>query len=161
MALRFAKDGHGIKRMESQDPSTLDLVHAAQAGNRSALEALFDRYLPRVRQIVAVRAGVRLKQLGELEDIVQESLVKVFQGLKRIQKDSQAAFRNWLARCVECEVVDHLRRLQAQKRGAGKLRRFADCDKGSLFSSVFAGREPTPSRLAMGREMEEKLEAAL
>ena len=59
--------------------ATLELVGAAQKGDRSALEALFERYLPRVRQIVALRMGRRLNQVVEFDDIAQDVLLKVFQ----------------------------------------------------------------------------------
>ena len=80
--------------------ATLELVGAAQKGDRSALEALFERYLPRVRQIVAVRMGRRLNQVVEFDDIAQDVLLKVFQGLDRFEQKSEGSFRNWLANCA-------------------------------------------------------------
>src|SRR5262245_12995939 len=92
-------------RHESQ-VETILLVRAAQRGDAEALEALFTRYLPRVRQIVALRLGWRLRQLLEVDDIVQEVLLDAFQGLGQFEPRSEGSFRNWLARTVEREIVD-------------------------------------------------------
>ncbi len=49
--------------MVYDDPTTC-LVLAAQGGDRDALEGLFRRYLPRVRQIVALRLGYSLRDFA-------------------------------------------------------------------------------------------------
>jgi RNA polymerase sigma-70 factor (ECF subfamily) len=147
--------------MPSVPDETVKLVRAAQGGDRRALEDLFERYQPRVRQIVALRVGRRLRQLGELEDIAQEALLKAFQGLDRFEQRSEGSFRNWLASCVECEIRMHLRAAAAQKRGGGKVRRFGDADSALLVSSLFAGNEPSPSDVARAAELSERLEATL
>jgi RNA polymerase sigma-70 factor (subfamily 1) len=147
--------------MDGGSARTFELVRAAQAGDRRALEDLFARYLPRVRQIVALRMGRRLRELEDVDDVAQDVLLKAFQGLERFEQRSEGAFRNWLAACVECEIADKARRAGARKRGGGKVRRFADCESGLLISSVFAGREPTPSAVARARELAERIEEAL
>src|SRR5262245_13491099 len=98
---RDRDQGIDIDMVDWDLAGTLQLVHSAQKGEVAARDQLFRRYLPRVRQIVAVRARISLRDLDEHEDIVQESLLKVFQGLRRIDKDTEAAFRNWVACCVE------------------------------------------------------------
>jgi hypothetical protein len=106
---------------------TLVLVGAAQKGDRNALESLFERYLPRVRRTAALRTGRRLNQFVEFDDIAQDALIKVFQGLDRFEQKFEGSFRNWLANCVQCEIADQARRAVAKKRGGGKVRRFGDC----------------------------------
>ncbi|MBI4606734.1 MAG: sigma-70 family RNA polymerase sigma factor [Planctomycetes bacterium] len=140
---------------------TLNLVRAAQGGDSAALERLFARCLPRVRQIVALRMGRRLREMLEIEDLVQEVLLKVLKGLERFEQRSEGGFSNWLAKLVECEVIDQRRRGERRKRGGGRVRRFTDLDSSVLVSSIMAGREPTPSALARAEELTEKLEEAL
>jgi len=150
--------------VESNDPAlrnTISLVKSAQQGSRKALEDLFCRYLPRVRQIVALRLGYRQRLFVEVEDIVQDTLLKVFEGLHRFEQRSEGSFRNWLARCVECQIVDSAREMGAKKRGAGGAKRFADIRGETLTSSVFPAEGPTPSKVAQGKEAQEKLEEAL
>lgn len=44
--------------MDATFHHTVSLVKKAQDGDRQAMEDLFVRYLPRVRQIVALRLGM-------------------------------------------------------------------------------------------------------
>ncbi|MBI4606901.1 MAG: sigma-70 family RNA polymerase sigma factor [Planctomycetes bacterium] len=141
--------------------TTLRLVDAAQKGDSRALEDLFTRYLPRVRQIVALRLGRKLRQLLEVEDVVQETLLVVLRGLHRFEARDEGSFRNWLARCVECEIATQARKHGAKKRGAGKALRFGDRDATLLHSSMIAAPGASPSQLARARELSERIEAAL
>ncbi len=141
--------------------STIQLVSAAQDGDRSAMERLFTRYLPRVRQIVALRMGRRLGRFMETDDIAQEALLKAFNGLDRFEHKSEGSFRNWLARCVECEIKDQVRKVDAKKRGAGKVYRFGDCSSDILVSSIFAGSGPSPSQVVQAADLETEIEEAL
>ncbi len=140
---------------------TAPLILAAQKGDRKALERLFARYLPRVRAIAALRMGRRMQELFDLEDVVQEALLKAFQGLGRFEHKSEGCFRNWLACCVEREVANCARKAGAKKRGCGQVRRFADFNSGDLTTSIFAGKSPTPSAVVQGAEMENKVEEAI
>lgn len=141
--------------------ATICLVGAAKKGDRQALESLFARYLPRVRQIVALRLGQRQRKFLEVEDVVQETLYTIFRDLDRFEQTSEGSFRNWLAKCVECKIVDLARNVEAKKRGGGQVRRFGDFAGESLSGSIFAGKCPTPSQVAQAKETEERLEAAL
>jgi RNA polymerase sigma-70 factor (ECF subfamily) len=141
--------------------ATIQLVQAAKGGDRASLEKLFARYLPRVRQIVALRLGQRLSQFIEHEDVAQEVLLKVFQGLERFEERSESSFRHWLSRCVECEIVDQSRRAAARKRGGGQVRRFADCGQESFLSSILADSGPSPSAALRAAEVELQLEQAI
>lgn len=146
---------------EQEFQTTIRLVAAAQGGNSTAFEDLFRRYLPRVRRIVALRMGTRLRQFFDMEDIVQESLLKVFQSIGRFDHQTEGSFRHWMARCVECEVIDSARRMEAQKRGANKVRRFGDCGSEMTMIHVPVSRGPTPSGVVQARELEERLDEAL
>ena len=141
--------------------TTVVLVRDAQKGDRDALDSLFDRYLPRVRQIVALRMGQRLRQFTELDDLAQEALLSAFQGLERFEHQSEGSFRNWLARCVECAIVDCRRGADAAKRGGGNVRLFGDIDTEGFLSGILPGEGPTPSEVVKAKELEETLETAL
>jgi RNA polymerase sigma-70 factor (ECF subfamily) len=140
---------------------TLDILNAARGGDRRALEALFARYLPRVRQIVCLRMGRRLASFTEHDDIAQETLLRIFRSLDDFQPRSEGSFRHWIACSVERAIADAARRLGASKRGGGAVGRFGDFSSAVSFTSVLAGSEPTPSKVAASREAEEEVEAAL
>jgi RNA polymerase sigma-70 factor (ECF subfamily) len=140
---------------------TLHLVRSAQKGNAQALDELFRRYLPRVRQIVALRLGYRQADFSTLEDMVQEALLRVFQNLDQYQPRSEAGFRHWIAACAGNAVRNELRDAKAQKRGGNRVRPFAEVLPESLASSIFPGKGPTPSAILAGVEAFEKIESAL
>jgi RNA polymerase sigma-70 factor (ECF subfamily) len=146
-----------------QDPTLAEttlLVSAACQGDRRALEALFERYLPRVRRIVAVRLGRTAAQLVEVEDVVQDTLLEAFQDLARPDHRTESSFCNWLARCVENNIKDTLRRGHARKRGSGGVARQADLSS-SGWSSVLPHDGPTPTQIARAHELDAQLEQAM
>ena len=140
------------------DPTT-DLAFAAQRGSRVALDHLFARYLPRIRQIVALRMGRPLRDLYAFEDVVQDALLNVFMRLGRFDAASEWRFHNWAATCVTNSVREHFRRSRAQKRG-GHLPSYP-YDSQELLATVVAGVEADPVRIAELAEMSEQIEAAL
>ena len=140
---------------------TIALVRDAQEGDRDALESLFERYLPRVRQIVALRLGFRPSQFDVHEEIVQEALLNTFRNLDRYEERSEATFRNWVSQCVTNSIRQHFRAAGAQKRGADKVRLFGSYESDDVSAIVFAGDEPTPSAVIGKQETIAALEGAL
>ncbi|MEQ8765924.1 MAG: RNA polymerase sigma factor [Planctomycetota bacterium] len=147
--------------MSDDFEKTLHLVSAAQGGDSRALNDLFLRYLPWTRQVVALRLGRRQHECADLEDIVQESLLDAFQSLDRLDQTSEASFRHWLGRLAHNNVLDHLRRQKAKKRGGGKVKSLGELGHTTLSDSVFAGPGATPSQHAVGHELETQLEEVL
>lgn len=140
---------------------TMRLLNRVNAGEKEALDALFARFYRRVRNIVSFELGYSRSQFAQHEDIVQETLLRAFQNFERVELRSIGQVHQWLVRCVRTSVVDAWRSRTAEKRGGGKERCFADLGDDSLSSSIFAGKEPSPSAHAMGRELEEQIERAL
>jgi RNA polymerase sigma-70 factor (ECF subfamily) len=146
--------------MSSTPPAdTLALIQAAQTGDRDAEQELFARYLDRVRQIVGLRMGRKASELTELDDIVQETLLDAFVSLDRFEAKSEGAFLNWLATLAENNVRDQVRRSQALKRGGGQVQ--PSGGSSVLHASAFAGFEATPSQVAVGHELQTRIEEAL
>jgi len=140
---------------------TLELVAAAQQGDRAALDALFERYLPRVRLIVAARMGWSAGKLGDLEDLVQESLLKALRSLKSFDVESDGKFLNWMSSCVQSTITDAARHAGAKKRDARRERLVGDVGSDGLSAFIFVDNAPSPSAILRGKELEERLHAAL
>ena len=85
----------------SVDPATTTLIRDYQGGSQDALEVLFGRYLPRVRQIAVLRVPREVSRLASRDDIVQEALIRAFRNLKEFDTETEGTFRDYLARCVE------------------------------------------------------------
>jgi len=122
---------------------------------------LFERYLARVRRIVALRMGRRLRDLHDVDDLVQEALLGVFLSMKGMKQLSGGAFRNFVARCVQNEIFDALRRARAEKRGGGGRGQRRVAREDVSLASLVDRRAPAPGSEARAREEEERVEAAL
>lgn len=139
---------------------TLDLVERAQRDDSAALEQLFERYLPRVRNIAAIRLGRARRELLDIDDVAQEAMLDAFRGLDRFDLDSDGKFCNWLATIVENRIRMTLRAGSAIKRGSGNVQRFADAPK-TMHASQLQGDGSTPSMHAAGSELTEQMETGL
>ena len=82
---------------------------AAQAGDRSAYEALLRDCVP-IIQAVARRQGVPLDQV---DDVVQDVLLSIHRA--RQTYDPARSFTAWLQVIAERRAIDHLRRLGRQR----------------------------------------------
>lgn len=140
---------------------TVQLVRRAQDGDRAALESLFERYLPRVRQIVALRMGFQPSRFDQHEDLVQEALFNTFKNLDRYEERSHATFRHWISQCAVNSIRQHFRHAGAKKRGAGKVRLFGSFQREDTSAIVFQGADPTPSDVYGRKELLERVELAL
>ena len=141
--------------------TTLRLLNSAKTGNEAALNDLFSRYLPRVRRIVALRLGKSLDDMSAYEDFVQEALVRALSGIDRFEPRSVGEFRSWLAKCAVSAIQDEYRARHAKKRGRGREKRVSDLGDEPLASWIFAGNDPTASKIASDRELADRIHAAL
>ncbi len=139
---------------------TLFLVERAQGDDPDALQLLFTRFLPRVRNIAAIRLGRNPRELFDVDDIAQEAITDAFLALEKFDIGSDGAICNWLSTLVENRIRMALRAGRAQRRGGGKVQRFADVDD-TVRSSQFAGDAVSPSQHAAGNELNDKLQSVL
>lgn len=139
----------------------LALLGGARAGERGAIEELFQLLLPRVRKIVALRMGCRESELWEREDLVQETLLDAFRGLEAFEPRHEGALCHWLASLVQNNLTDHSRRRKAQKRDVRRTVRPREDNSTVLSDSVLGTERDTPSRVAQAHELEQRVELAL
>jgi len=89
------------------DPAqSADLVRRAQKGDDLALNELLERYRPRLRRIVRIRLGAKLRGRLESMDIVQETYQVAFRKIADLQVHSQASILQWLSRIAEHKITD-------------------------------------------------------
>jgi RNA polymerase sigma factor (sigma-70 family) len=141
--------------------TTLRLAVEAKKGDRRAVDRLFAHFLPRVRQIVALRMRRPVSSLGTQDDIVQEACLRAFQGIEGFEVRGEGALYNYLAKCVEGAILDAVDAARAQKRDERRERPL-DAGRGSTLGElVLAGRGPRPSSVVRAKELEERIERAL
>lgn len=89
-------------REHEQDVETL--VERAQAGDRAALAAIYDRLAGRVYRFALFRVGSR----ADAEDLMQRTFLKMIESLPRYQPRG-IPFEAWFFRLARNSVIDHLR----------------------------------------------------
>lgn len=139
------------------DPSlSLALVSRAQQGDSDAYHQLYARYYDRVRRIVSMRMGERLRAVADVEDLVQDTFVAAVQAFPRFEARDAGSFVHWLSKLAENQIraaVDHARaerRDPARERILGDLRRAVET--GTLTVEVAANTTLPPERAARAEE---------
>jgi len=99
---------------------SIELIRGAQAGDQAALNRLFARYYDRVRRIVRLRLGNRLREHLESADVLQGTFVAAVEDFERFEARDESSLIHWLAKLAEREILDAARYHGAQKRDAGR-----------------------------------------
>ena len=134
-----------------QSPQEITLIENAQKGDPRAFEALIALYDQRV-------LGLLIQLLGNSEDAgdaYQEVFIRVWRGLDRFRFD--ADFFTWLYRIAVNTALSHRRRRQRHRHLS--LEQAAMNDEGPVWEPQATGA--TPDRQLAGKEIGEKIEAAL
>jgi RNA polymerase sigma-70 factor (ECF subfamily) len=91
--------------MPDEITRSLELVLRAQQGDREALNRLFQRYYDRVRAIVRLRLGMKLRERVDSSDIAQEAFVAALLSFESFEMREPASFIQWLSRIVERQIM--------------------------------------------------------
>jgi len=140
------------------DPTDEDLALLAQGGDEAAFQALFERHAPALERRVRRRLPPLLRRKVDEADVVQMTYLAVHRGLARFEPRGPGSFRAWLDQVFEFQVLYVVRQFAgAAKRGLDRE------ETGSFHQRAPAahGREPSPSSVAVGRELREQVDAAL
>jgi len=131
--------------LTSSAPLTVvDLVRAAQAGDREAFGQLFERYRP---GIVAL-AMRRVRNADEAEELAQDVFVQAMQKLDQLRVPE--AFGGWLRRIVHRMAINRVTRRQAATA----------CDPFVLESTCLCNGH-SPDHDFIGREQADGVRAAV
>jgi RNA polymerase sigma-70 factor (ECF subfamily) len=107
------------------------LLHGGDSG---ALQRLVADHLPWIEARVRQRLSASLRQEGDTQDFVQETLLEVLRDGPRFAIDSPAAFRALLARIVENTLIDRERYMHRAQRDR-RLQRALPTDSVLLLDS--------------------------
>jgi RNA polymerase sigma-70 factor (ECF subfamily) len=127
--------------------TTLSLVVRARGGDRSALDELCLRYMPRLRRWAHGRLPAWSRQMIDTEDLVQETLKNVALRIDKFEPRHEGAFQGYVRQTLFNRILDEV-----------------DRAKGKVAESVGSARpspEPSPLEQAIGSELLERYEAAL
>lgn len=128
--------------------SSLDLLERARAGDRSALNTLMARHLPRLRRWASGRLPRWARDIADTQDLVQETLLQTFKRIDRFEARGDGALQAYLRQGVLNRIRDEFRR--AGRRPASEA---LDSQKPDDAAS--------PLEEAIGRQAVERYETAL
>jgi RNA polymerase sigma-70 factor, ECF subfamily len=137
------------------------LVANAAAGDPQALDQLFARAEPRLRRLLALKAGSALRH-GDLDDLVQEAYLEATRQFADYTYQGPDSFFRWLATVALHRLANLQRMAMAGKRDRRRERPLQG-EASSLLpgavTPVDAG--PGPRTMMVGAEAQAKLDAAL
>lgn len=137
--------------MKSRQEVDLELVELAQTGDTRAFESLMTRYKSRLTRYLSPL----LRNMGDTEDVVQETFIKAYMGLNSFRGDS--SFSTWLFRIG----INTARRNLASSRHQPKLHDKADEYGGSEGELERQTDFDTPETRMESRQVLDLLDAAL
>jgi RNA polymerase sigma-70 factor (ECF subfamily) len=133
--------------------STFTLLEQARAGDRAALSRAFEKHQRRIAVLIYYRLAPSARRFDEVEDLVQETLLRACRDLNEFQWQSPDSFFRWLAAIAGHVVIDRARYHARERRAAEEV--------PFRSASNPAGPEPadttTPSRLFARKEAMERL----
>jgi RNA polymerase sigma-70 factor (ECF subfamily) len=136
--------------IEGNDPtvSSATLLVRAQAGDAAACDALFKRYLPRLRRWAHGRLPLPARDLADTDDLIQDSLLGTLRSLDRFVPRFEGALQAYLR-----EAIGNRIRLE--------LRRTRRLPPHVTLSPEITASDPSPFQAAVGAESLERYDRAL
>src|SRR5262245_55783523 len=120
-----------------------ELVERVQHGDEDAFAALFAKCRSRLAVITHCRLSSDLRRDADVDDILQETMLRAFRDIQRFEYRAPGSFMSWLVRIAEHVMVDMARAQERQKRAGEHVRLRSESNPG--------GPEPahsyTPSRI--------------
>ena len=89
--------------------ATVVLLRLAKGGDRNARDQLFHRYHARLSRWAAGRLPMHARSLLDTSDLVQETLVRVLEGLERIDIRGPGGFQAYVRQAVLNRITDQVR----------------------------------------------------
>lgn len=144
------------------DPQrSLELLARAQGGDRQALEDLLARYQDRLRRIVRIQLGAKLRRHCDSMDIVQNTFKAALPKIGDLQPRSAASLLQWLAMIATNQLRDVHDHWTTKKRDAQReVRLDVGGDEGSVVLDPVDSKA-SPAESASMREIRELLDEAV
>jgi RNA polymerase sigma factor (sigma-70 family) len=127
--------------------STLDLLVRARAGDTTALDQLFSRYLGPLTRWARGRLPHWARQMRDTDDLVQESVIQTLRNIDHFEPERDGAFHAYLRRAVQNRLIDEVRR-------AGRA-------PHNTLGTDFPSAAPSPVEHVIGQEALRRYESAM
>jgi RNA polymerase sigma factor (sigma-70 family) len=100
---------------------TMELVRRAKDGDAVSLDRLIERYYERVRSIVRVRLGKRLRRYLDSGDVLQQTFKVAVESFDRFDMLDEASLINWLSKLAEHQITDAAASQNAARRNPDRV----------------------------------------
>ncbi len=143
---------------------SLDLVRAAQGGDDTALNRLFERYYERVRRVVRMRLGKRLRTALDSGDILQETFTAAVRSFDSFEMRDEASLINWLSKLAERQIIAAADYHGAKKRDRRREVALANPISGEVaaeFKFEYTANTPLPDEKAADEEQAAVMESCV
>jgi RNA polymerase sigma factor (sigma-70 family) len=141
-------DDIGSSAASGEGLVTNELLRRAKAGDAVALERIMERYLPRLRHWASGRLPMHARSLLDTSDLVQETLLRVIEGLDRIEIRGPGGFQAYVRQAVLNRMMDQAR-WAARRKGSEEV------------SPDLPDPAPSPLEHAIGADVLRRYEAAM
>ena len=128
--------------------ATSELLRLAKQGDSRARDQLLARYLPRLRRWATGRLPMYARSLLDTSDLVQETLLRVVEGLDRIEVRGPGGFQAYVRQAVLNRIRDQVRHAARRPGPDGVPETLQDAS-------------PSPLENAIGADVLERYERAL
>ncbi len=123
--------------------SSYEWIERVKQGDQEAFSRLFEKYRSRLAVLVHYKLGASLRRHADVDDVLQETLLRAYQDIGSFDYRAPGGFISWLARIAGHVIADIARAQNRQKRAGEHVRFRSESNPG--------GPEPadynTPSRI--------------
>ena len=142
----------------SPDATSVQLWYKARGGDRSALEELFSRLLPRLTRWTRGRLPRRVRQSADTSDLVQDAMMNALRNLDGFEPRRRQALQAYLRQAIRNRVRDEMRRIDRRPvPSAGDMDLLAGDDVSPLQHAI-SGENASRYREALSRLQDEEKE---
>lgn len=140
----------------------VELIEQAGTRDHRALERLLLEHYDRLAARISRKLPAFLRGTVSAEDILQQTFVAVYRGIRAYQPAGERAFYRWLATVADHRLQDCIRAQLAAKRGGGRGAAGAGgwLDSTDELIDLLAGPEHTPSQSVARREAAAAVQSA-
>ena len=143
----------------SNDHETM--VERATRGDGVAIDSLLERHLAGLQAFIRLRCGKAIRERESCSDLAQSVCREMLQAMDRFEYRGETAFRHWLFTKALRKIQDRGRYYLAQKRDVRReVRKSSSSDERASLVTEYGACFTTPSQVAMGDEMLERIEQA-
>jgi RNA polymerase sigma factor (sigma-70 family) len=127
---------------------SLDLLVRVKAGDREALDVLFERYALPLRRWASGRLPRWARDIADTQDLVQDTLLQTFKRIELFEPERSGALEAYLRQAVMNRIRDEFRRRRRR-------------DPADPLDSQHPADDPSPFDHAVGAEFVGEYDRAL